>query len=356
MDLILSTSPIARHRPGENVSGMLRYNTASEQETIYDVRIDFDGSALIEPFKFNYEAHRSRVVLLKQSQMLFCGPFTMKRKALVWPFIFTIPATAVVEGSIIPLPPTMDLRFREGLRITVQYSINATIRFGSDHGCRKQEARLVIMQPATALMRLNPHSEALSFPLTEFQTSTERNRSRSSLSGIFSLPKFSSHKLRQTLRLEMMLPSTLLYDQQESLTCCLSGTTGSGNTLSDPFFLVETLELALESWSTWQNHLRIRRYIGARTVRPETEICADGRVVSLPDTIQLQDFAKKEEAKILQSYDSVVPEVSLSFTLTASVVLRHTASRRQLVLRASLPVVVHGTTDNMLLPPPYSCD
>lgn len=90
-------------------------------------------------------------------------------------------------------------------------------------------------------------------------------------------------------------------------------------------------------------------------MRPGTEIYADGRSVSLPDTFRLEDLASQENPSLLQSYDSLIPEVSLDFTLAAIVVLRHETSGRHLVLDASLPVAVHGSTASNLFPPAYRC-
>jgi hypothetical protein len=353
MELVLSNPPAAGYNAGDNVSGLLKYNIASEQETVYDVCLNFDGSVMINPTKFKYETHRSHMTLIEESRTLFQGPFTMKRQLLVWPFSFTIPATAITGGLEVPLPPTMDFLFREGLRVSVKYNITATIRFGLDHIFGKQETRVVYVKPSTNIATLRRYSGTISFPTMEFQTNGELGLPRSSIWDFFSRPEIVSPTLRQTLHLEMKLPSALLYDQQEHVTLCLSGTTEAGNTLSDPKFIIETFELVLRSRLIWQNHLQIRRHIGTLTMRPGTEIDADGQFVSLPDTFQLQDFAGQRETPLLQSYDSVIPEVSFGFTLAAIVVLRHKTSRRHLILRASFPVVLHGSTASNLFPPAY---
>ena len=112
MELVLPTPPAAGYNPGDDVTGLLKYDIKSQEETIRDVRRDFDGRAVTTPFKLKFEAQRSIVILVGQSRTLFHGPSTLKRHLLAWPFTFTIPTSTTVEGSEVPLPPSMDHRFR----------------------------------------------------------------------------------------------------------------------------------------------------------------------------------------------------------------------------------------------------
>lgn len=357
MEIVLPDPPAAGYNPGDEVSGLLKYNFVSEQETIHDVRLDFDGASMVNPIKYKYETHRSKVTLTKQSRTLFQGPFTLKRQLLVWSFTFTIPATAISGDLEVPLPPTMDVLFREGVRISVKYSITATIRFGVDYVFGKQETRTVFVKPSVDIAKLQRHNQSIPFPVMDFQKDSEPESSESSFWDFFSRPEMPSPTLQQTLHFETRLPSTLLHDEQETISCSLSSLTESENTLSDPRFVIETFELVLRSRLTWQNQLQIQGRIGTLTMRPGAVIYADGQPVALPDTFRLQDFASQGETHLLQSYDSVIPEMSLSFTLTAIVVLRHETSRRYLVLRASHPVVLHSSTAGIALPPAYqTCD
>jgi hypothetical protein len=343
------------------VTGLLKYDITAQEETIRDVRLDFDGRVVTSPFKLKYEAHRSIVTLVEQSQTLFHGPSTLKRQLLAWPFTFTIPTCTTVEGCEVPLPPSMDHRFREGILVNVRYSITATVWSDSDPDCSRQQRRVLTVRPSTALITLRRRSCTLSFPTITFQTHPEPEASWSRLWEVFSCSEVDpSAQRQQTLHLELTLPSTLLFDQQESVTCRLSGSTASENVLSDPRFVIETLEFVLRSSLKWRDALQLQRHIGTTTRRPGTEIHADGQPVSLAESFGLRDLVhhhRRETAlPLLQSYDSVVPEMSLRFHLTATVVLKHEASGRLLVSSASVPVEVHGATAvDSLFPPAYSC-
>ena len=136
MDFTLATSIC---KPGDILSGVLKYNITGKQEIILDARIDFNGSVLIHPTKIKYEAHRKHKIFIEESKILFQGPFTLKRQVLDWPFSFALPAMSTVDDSFIPLPPSMNHHFREGLEIRVDYGITATIRLGSNHSSARQE-------------------------------------------------------------------------------------------------------------------------------------------------------------------------------------------------------------------------
>jgi hypothetical protein len=362
MELVLPIPPAAGYEPGDDVTGLLKYDITSPEETILDVRLDFDGRAVTTPLKLKYEAHRSVVTLVEQSRTLFHGPSTLKRQLLAWPFTFTIPTSATVEGSKVPLPPSMDHRFRDGILVNVRYSITATVWSDSDPDCGRQQKRVLTVRPSTALTTLRRRSYTLSFPTIMFQTHPEPEASWSRLWGVFSCSEVDSSALQkqQALHLDLTLPSTLLFDQQESVTCRLSGSTASENVfLSDPRFVIETLEFVLRSSLKWQDALQLQRRIGTTTRRPGTEIHADGQAVSLAESFGLRDLVhhhRETAHPLLQSYDSVVPEVSSRFRLTATVVLKHEASGRILVSSASVPVEVHGATAaDRLFPPAYSC-
>ena len=144
----------------------------------------------------------------------------------------------------------------------------------------------------------------------------------------------------------------------------MSGGTASENVFfpSDPKFMIETLEFVLRSSLKWQDALQFQRHIGTTIRRPGTEIHVDGQSVSLAESFGLRDLVhhhrdRETAVPLLQSYDSVVPEVSLRFRLTATVVLKHEASGRILISSASVPVIVHGATTaaDGLFPPAYSC-
>ena len=355
MELMIHNPPVAGYSPGDEVSGLLKYNITSEQETIFDARLDFDGIMSINPTKFKYEAHRLRKSFIEQSQALFHGPSTVKRQLLAWTFTFTIPATAAIEDSTFAIPPSMDHVFREGLRVLVKYSITATIQFGSDREHGQQTTRLVLVKPSKLTTTLQRHSEQLSFPVVEFRTCPKPSSIRSSPWVFFSRSEMNPLGVWQRFPLQVELPSTLFYDQQETIKCCLRGTTVPDSTLSATKFSIETFELVLRSRLVWENNLQIRRNIGTVTKRPGTEIHADGQSVSLPDTFRLQDFANQEEIALLYSYDSVMPEMSFSFTLTAICVLKHETSAQHLIMRATLPIVLQGLAAENLLPPAYQC-
>jgi hypothetical protein len=365
MELVLPTAPAAGYNPGDDVTGLLKYDITSQEETIRDVRLDFDGRAVTTPFKLKFEAHRSIVTLVGQSRTLFHGPSTLKRQLLAWPFTFTIPTSATVEGSEVPLPPSMDHRFREGVLVNVRYSITATVWSGSDSDCGRQQTRVLTVRPSTDLTTLRRRSYTLSFPTMTFQTHPEPEAPWSRLWGVFSCSEevdFSAPRQQQVLHLELTLPSTLLLDQQESVTCRLmSGSTASESVfLSDPKFVIETVEFVLRSSLKWQDALQFQRHIGTTIRRPGTEIHVDEQSVSLAERFGLRDIVhhhhRETALPLLQSYDSVVPEVSLTFRLTATVVLKHEASGRILVSSASVPVIVHGATAaDSLFPPAYSC-
>ncbi|KAM0699514.1 hypothetical protein Q7P36_000516 [Cladosporium allicinum] len=365
MELVLPTAPAAGYKPGDDVTGLLKYDITSQEETIRDVRLDFDGRAVTTPFKLKFEAQRSIVTLVGQSRTLFHGPSTLKRQLLAWPFTFTIPTSTTVEGSEVPLPPSMDHRFREGVLVNVRYSITATVWSGSDPDCGgRQQTRVLTVRPSIDLTTLRRRRYTLSFPTITFQTHPEPEAPWSRLWGVFSCSEevdFSAPR-QQALHLELTLPSTLLFDTQESVTCRLRGSSASENVFpSDPKFVIETLEFVLRSSLKWQNALQFQRHIGTTTRRPSTEIHADGPSVSLAESFGLRDLVhhhhdRETAVPLLQSYDSVVPEVSLRFRLTATVVLKHEASGRILVSSASVPVIVHGATAaDSLFPPAYSC-
>ncbi|KAM0704629.1 hypothetical protein Q7P35_008863 [Cladosporium inversicolor] len=115
MELTLIDSPVNGYNPGDEVSGVIRYDTASDQGTIHDVRLYFDGNLFIRPFEYRFEAHRSAVTLVEQSRILFDGPFTLRRQQMNWHFTLAIPSNVTISGLGYPVPPSMDHRFRKGL-------------------------------------------------------------------------------------------------------------------------------------------------------------------------------------------------------------------------------------------------
>ena len=61
MELTLTETLVNRYEPGDKVSGVIKYDTATDQETIYDVGSYFDGYLFMRPFQYRFEAHRSAV-------------------------------------------------------------------------------------------------------------------------------------------------------------------------------------------------------------------------------------------------------------------------------------------------------
>ena len=66
MELTLLHLPANGCRPGDDVSGMITYDITSDQATVYDVRMYFDGNLFIRRF----EARRSSTILVEESQIL----------------------------------------------------------------------------------------------------------------------------------------------------------------------------------------------------------------------------------------------------------------------------------------------
>ena len=56
MEFTLSDPPAHGYEPGDTISGEVKYNIASQQENIIDVRLHLDGSVLVHPSKLKYEA------------------------------------------------------------------------------------------------------------------------------------------------------------------------------------------------------------------------------------------------------------------------------------------------------------
>lgn len=356
MEVILLDCPINGYEPGDTVSGVVEYNIASNQETIYDVQLFFDGNLFIRPSKYRFEAHRSAVTLIEKSHILFDGPFTLRRQQLTWHFTFLLPYTATTEGVSFPMPPSMDHQFREGLQICVRYSISATLRLGSSPVSARQKTEVLHVRPSAELTTYESCSSTLLFPVLEIPTICEPPLPRLRF---WSIPSWSGTEPegpKQTFHFEMTLPSMLFLEQRESILCSLKTIAGGETGQENERFSITALELILQSRLTWESHLQNVQRVATVTRRPDTEIFTDGNPVSLFEKLGLQDFSKDGLMTApLNSYDSVIPEVTQAFTISVRVVVEHTRSGRRFQLRGSLPIVVHEKTVTESIPPLYSC-
>jgi hypothetical protein len=354
MEFTLSDPPAHGYEPGDTLSGEVKYNITAQQETIIDVRLHLDGSVLVHPSKLKYEAHRSNITLVGENQTPFQGPFTLKRQLLVWPFSFVLPATTSVKDVSVPLPPSMDHQFREGIQIRVEYNITATIRVSSDHRSAKQASKIVLVKQPTDPAALESRSYSLSFPPVTLQTNGISQRFHSRLRGSSSRSSADSNAPQQSVRFEMALPLTFSIDRHDKVTCCLTDATRTGDSPNSTVFVLEIAEFALRRRLGWQNLLEDIRHIGTATMRPGVELSTDGHPITLPATLGLRDFTwGREIPGSLTSYNAVVPEVSLEFTITASVVLKHKVSGRRIQSTATLPVVILDTITKQVMPPAY---
>jgi hypothetical protein len=353
MELTLLDPPAMGYEPGDTLAGELKYNITSQQEIILDVLLHLDGNVFIHTSKLKYEAHRASTTLVKESQVPFQGPFTLKQQTLVWPFQFKLPAASIIGDAPIPLPPSMDHHFREGLQIRVEYSITATIRYGPNSSA-KQRSKVVLVRPTRDAMAIDGRSYSLSLPAMEYRTSVSPKTLKSTLRGLTTRPRAHSDSPKQILELEVTMPSMLSSEQQHTITCSLNDSTGTCGDSSDATFVLEVLELVLRCRLAWKDMLEEIRNIGIVTNRPGTELIADGRSIRLPNTVQLQDFVDHREASTPpHSYDSVLPKVSLGYTLTVTAILKHKSSGRRIQTKASVPVLVVGSVADDLSPPDY---
>jgi hypothetical protein len=353
MELTLLGPPAMGYEPGDTLAGELKYNITSQQETILDVLLHLDGNVFIHTSKLKYEAHRASIALVKESQVPFQGPFTLKQQPLVWPFQFTLPAASIIGDAPIPLPPSMDHHFREGLQIRVEYSITATIRYGSNSSA-KQRSKVVLVRPTRDVMAIDGRSYSLSLPAMEFRTSTLPKTLKSTLRGLSGRSRAHSDSPAQILELEITMPSVLSSEQRHTITCSLNDSTGTCGNSRDTTFVLEVLELVLRCRLAWQDMLEDIRNIGIVTHRPGIELIADGQSVRLQDTVGIQDFVDHRETSTPQhSYDSVLPKVSLGYTLIVTAILKHKSSGRRIQTKAAVPVVIVGSIADGLSPPDY---
>lgn len=354
MELTLLNSPAGGYEPGDTLSGEVRYNIAAQQENIRDVRLHLDGSVLVHPFKLKYEAHRSKITVLEESQTPFQGPFTLKRQLLVWPFAFVLPEASSTGDSLVPLPPSINHQFREGVQIRVEYNLTATIRLGSDHRSAKQASRVVLVRHSPNPAELEHGGYALSFPPATLQTNDLAQRILSRFRGSSRKSRTSSHVSHESLQLEMTMPLTLSSKRKDAVTCCLTGHVGTGDGSYDTTVVLDAIEFVLRSRLKWKDLLEDVRHVGTAIMRPGTELSTDGQPAVLPDTLHLQDFIRNGEILAsLQSWNSVVPEISLNFTVTVTAILRHKTSGRRIESTATLPVVIIDSNAKHTLPPAY---
>jgi len=354
MEFTLSDPPTDGYGPGDSVSGEVKYSIAAQQETILDVRLHLDGSLLISPSKLKYEAHRSNTSLVKESQTPFQGPFTLKRQLLVWPFAFVLPSTALVKDISVSLPPSMDHRFREGVHVRVEYNITATIRMGSDHTSAKQASKVILVKQPGDPTAIESRRYALSFPPMTLRTDGMNQRLLSRLRNSSFRLNTKHDAPQRSVRLEMTLPVVLSAKQQDTVTCCLTEATAASDNSNDTTFVLEVTEFALRRRLRWQDLLEDIRLIGTTTMRPDVELNADGELVTLPDTFGLQDFMKSSEVPAsFTSYSCVIPKVSLEFTTTVTVILKHKASGRRILSKATLPVIILNSATGQMMPPVY---
>lgn len=353
MEFSLS-DPSHLYRPGDILSGTLKYNITAQQETILDARIHLNGSVLIHPTKHKYEAHRMSKSILEESQTLFQGPFTLKRQDLSWTFSFTLPTMATIDETLMPLPPSMDHQFREGVQVSVAYNITATIRMGSDHRSAKQASKLVLVRP--------PMNQAISedrgynavFPPIEIQSKELSHNSRLRFWDRSGSSKNGSCVARHSLQLEMKLPSILSPSQQDAITFCLKDTSEHKDALRDTTFVLEICELTLRCRSSWRNILEETQHVGTVTLRPDVHLKPGGQCLAIPGIIGLRHFtSSRRMACSLQSYESVLPPISQESTITVTAILRNHTSGHRIYTVSKLPVCVLDSTLRDVLPPPY---
>jgi len=353
MEFTLSDPPAHGYEPGDIVSGEVKYNIASQQETILDVRLHLDGSVLVHPSKLKYEAHRSNMTILEESQTPFQGPFTLKRQLLVWPFTFVLPATALVGDIQVPLPPSMDHIFREGIQIRVEYNVTATMRVGSDLKFAKQASKIVLVKQPTDSTTLENSSYALSFPLVTLQTRGLSQRLRSRFRGS-SKTSTDTDESPRYVTIEMALPLVLCANHHDTVKCSLSEVMETPSSPNDAVFVLEIADFALRRHVGWQDLLEDTRQIGTATMRPGIELNTDGQPITLPDTLGLYDFVKPREIPgSLTSYKSVIPAVSSEFRITVTVILKHKSTGRRMHSTANLPVAVVDSAVKRTTPPAY---
>jgi hypothetical protein len=354
MEFLLLNPPAHGYGPGDTVSGELKYNITAQQETILDVRLHLDGSVLIHPSKLKYEAHRSNITLIEESQTPFQGPFTLKRQLLVWPFAFVLPATALVGDVSTPLPPSMDHQFREGVHIRVGYSITATIREDSNHKSAKQASKVILVKHPADPTESESRHYALSFPPMALRTDGMNQRLLSRLWSSSSNFNAKFGATQRSMQLEMTLPVALSVGQQETVTCCLAEATATSDSSNDTTFVLEVAEFVLRRHSRWQNILEDIRTIGAATSLPGVELTADGQRITLPGTLGLQNFMSGGEMfASLTPYKMTIPEVSQGFTMTVTVSLKHKVSGRRIHSIAMLPVVIIDADAERAMLPTY---
>ena len=248
----------------------------------------------------------------------------------------------------------MDHHFREGIQIRVEYNITATIRVGSDHRSAKQASKVVLVKQPTDAISLESRRYALSFPPMALQTDGMTQRLRSRLRSSFGKPNTSPDAPQRSVQLEMTLPLALSADRQDPVMCCLTEVAASSDSPNNTTFVLEITEIALRRRLRWQNLLEDTRHIGTATMRPGVELNADGRLITLPDTLGLQDFIKNQELPVpLTSYNSVIPEVFLEFMIIVTVILRDKVSRRRVHSTSTLPVVIVDSATEQTMPPLY---
>lgn len=353
MEFSLS-GPSQFYRPGDILSGTLKYDITAQQETILDARIHLNGSVLIHPTKHKYESYRMSKTFLEESQTLFQGPFTLKRQELSWTFNFTLPTMSTIDESLAPLPPSMDHQFREGLLIRVAYNITATIRTGSDHKSAKQASKIVLVKPPMNPAISADRSYNAMFPPIEILRKDLSNHSRLRFWNKSSSSKNGSDLPPHTLHLEMRLPSTLSSSQHDAITCCLKDDAEKIDDLHDTTFVLEICELVLRSRSTWHNLLEESQHVGTVTMRPDIRLKPDGKPATTSDTIGLQDFITgRRMPSSLESYDLVLPPVSQESTLTVTAILRNQESGHRIHTKSTTPVFVLASNTQTALPPAY---
>ncbi|GAB7325221.1 hypothetical protein MBLNU13_g09291t1 [Cladosporium sp. NU13] len=248
----------------------------------------------------------------------------------------------------------MDHRFREGVHVRVEYNITATIRIGSDHTSAKQASKVLLVKQPIAPTPIENRPYAVPFPPMTLGTDGMSQRLLSRLRS--SSFKFNTKDdvPQRLVRLEMTLPLALSVIQQNTVTCCLTEVTATSDISNVTTFVLEFTEFTLQRRLKWQNLLEDIRPIGATTMRPDVELNADRELVTLPDTLGLRDFMKDQEVPAsFMSYKSLIPEVTLEFTMTVTVILKHKASGRRMSSKATLPVVILTSAVEQTMPPVY---
>ena len=212
---------------------------------------------------------------------------------------------------------------------------------------------MILVKPPMDPTMLADHTSI--FPRIELLSKDSSNHSRLKFWNKTNSSKTNSRVSRHTLQLEMNFPSTLSHSRQDTITCYLKNITEDSDAMQDITFVLEVCELVLRCRSRWNDLLEDVQHIGTVVLRPGIHLRADGRLFIIPDTIGLRDFTSdRRMASSLDSYDSLLPNVSQKLTLTVTAILRNQVSGHRIHTTSSMPVFVLDYTTQSILPPAYN--